>query len=217
MNGPTAAAEDPGDSTDRDRWDARYRARDRAEPAGGPGPSPHPPSALFRLAALLPDRGRAIDLAGGDGGGGLFLARRGLDAVVVDGSTAALDRARAFAAADGIPLTTMAMDLDGVALSMVLSAVGPPAPSIVTCCNFLDRRLLASVADGLPSGARFLAAIATTTNLERHPRPSRRFLLEPGQLASLVLGSSSERLRVLHRREGWAEDRHLAELVVEAR
>jgi hypothetical protein len=62
-----------------------------------------------------------------------------------------------------------------------------------------------------------VAAVATTTNLERHRRPPARFLLDPGELARLVVGDRASRLRVHHRREGWADDRHRAEIAVEAR
>lgn len=205
------------DVDDRQRWNERYEARDRTAPADrAAGPEPSPPTPLLRMVSLLPIAGRAVDLAGGDGGAGLLLAGRGLPTTVVDVSDVGLRRADGFARRHGLDLGTLRFDLRGHRLGEVLAAVGGPAPAVVTCFNFLDRTLLASVATDLPSGCRFLAAIATVTNLERHERPPARFLLERGELESLVLGDGARPLRVLHRREGWADDRHRAEIAVEA-
>lgn len=207
----------PEDDGGRARWDDRYRAKTDAEAGVSHRSIPDPPPALIRLASLIPTSGRALDLAGGDGGGALFLGRRGLEPTVVDVSPVALDRAVSFAAAEDLPLATIQADLGRVPLTDLLDVVGWPTPTVITCCNYLHRPLLASVAGGLPSGARFVVAIATSTNLERHARPSARFLLEPGELVSLVVGQAPSRLRILHRREGWSPEGHRAELVVEAR
>ncbi len=215
---PGAPAPGDGETGGRQAiWDERYRARELAEPAATTELIPGPSRALQRLSSMVPASGQAIDLAGGDGGDVLALAARGLDAVLVDGSAVALDRASAFADRRELPLTTVRLDLAGRRLGEVLDAVGRPRPAVVTCVSFLDRDLLASVAADLPGGSRFLASIATTTNLERNPRPSARFLLRRGELFDLVAGPGSDRLRVLHRRQGWSDDRHHAELVVEAR
>jgi tellurite methyltransferase len=49
----------------------------------------------------------------------------------------------------------------------------------------------------------------TVTNLERHPKPPRSFLLESGELAGLVTG-----LEVLELEESWSDDGfHEARLV----
>lgn len=205
-----------GPDGDRARWNRRYWLKERSEPAKASTGPPDPPSALLRLASLLPTEGRAVDLAGGDGGGGLFLARRGLSTTVVDVSSVALARASVFAEADGAALEAVEVDLGGADLGAVLDAVAGPPPAIITCFNYLDRAILSSVGAHLPTGARFMVAIATTTNLECNRRPPERFLLEPGELGSLV-GIDRSSLQVLHRREGWADGRHLAELVVRAR
>lgn len=206
------------DVDDRQRWNARYGARDRTVPRrSSDGVEPSPPSPLLRLVSVLPASGAAIDLAGGDGGAGLLLAARGLATTVVDVSDVGLGRAEAFARRRHLDLRTVELDLRGRRLGEVLRVIGEPLPAVVTCFNFLDRTLLASVGDDLPIGCRFVAAIATVANLERHARPPGRYLLERGELASLVSGGAGRRLALLHRREGWADDRHRAEIAVEAR
>ena len=202
---------------DRRRWNERYEARAGARSSSGDDLAPAPPAPLRRLAGVLPRQGRAVDLAGGDGGGGLLLAERGLDTIVVDVSDVGLQQAAAFATSRELPLRTVVLDLAGRRLGQALERAGASSPSVVTCFDYLDRDLLASVPADLPAGCRFVAAIATTTNLERHRRPSARYLLRPGELAGLVGGSGRRSLAVLHRREGWADDRHRAEIVVERR
>lgn len=207
---------------DRARWNARYE---------GVTPHLHPPAALKRLAEFLPDAGLAIDLAGGTGGGALFMAARGLPSVVVDVSDVAISQAGEQAATAGAPVSSLRLDIAEATMADVLTDPALAAlirdqkgaegraelgVGIVTCFHYLQKRLLASVADGLPPGARFMAAIATTTNLERNERPSARFLLEPGELRRLVAPDGERRLTVLHDEEGWHDDdHHEAELVVE--
>ncbi len=210
----------------RDRWNARYRSQ--TEPAG-------PPHALQSMAHLLPDSGLAVDLAGGDGAGAEFLARHGLTPVVVEVSDVALDLARNRIMPGGHQLTAVEHDLGTSTLEQALDAVfdqwreqapgdgserdgQPPPVTVVSCFHYLQRRLLASVAADLPPGAGFYCAIATTTNLERNERPSRRFLLEPGELSSLVLGSRPDGpgdIEVLCDHEGWNDrNQHEAQLAV---
>lgn len=213
-----------GQQGDRARWNARYK-----------GVTPHvrPPEALRRLAEFLPDAGLAIDLAGGTGGGALFMAARGLPSVVVDVSDVAISQAGQQAARAAAPVSSLRLDIAEATMADLLSdpalttLIGDQAVAgsgaevgagvgIVTCFHYLQKRLLRSVADGLPPGARFMAAIATTINLERNERPSARFLLKPGELRRLVAPDGEDRLTVLHDEEGWHDgDHHEAELVVE--
>ncbi len=215
------------------RWNARYRdlvsgAVSGTSAVSGPMSAAElvlePPSALVRCARHLPEAGVAIDLAGGNGGGVLWLARRGLHPVLVEASDVAIDQALVAAAAKGLTIDALQCDLGAATLSPVIEAVsalprtaaaGPIA--IVSCFHYLQRSLLASVADGLAPGAVFVAAIATTTNRERNDHPSPRFLLEPGELFELVVGSADAAgpLEVLHSHEGWNDgNHHEAELVV---
>ncbi len=209
-----------GIDDDRTRWNARYAAsggQDGSDRVGDAEPVVVPPAALVRLIGLLPTGGTAVDLAGGDGGAALFLAGLGFRPVVVDVSDVALARAEQRAASADRRLHTLRLDLAKADLGSVLSdpmIAGRQEPvRLVTCFHYLQRDLLGSVAAHLPPGATFAAAIATTTNLERNARPSARFLLEAGELATLVMGDGG--LDLIHHDEGWhGSDHHEAELVV---
>jgi len=185
--------------TDRTRWDARYRALVPPD-VGGPAPF------LVSLDDILPrprkgPRPRALDVAGGAGRNAIWLARRGLDVTLVDISTVGLELARAAAVASAVTLRLLQLDLETAPL--------PPGPfDLVVSIDFLQRPLFAAFPAALASGGLLVAAQPTRRNLERHARPSARFLLEEGELRSLARG-----LEVMRYAEGWFDDRHEARLV----
>jgi SAM-dependent methyltransferase len=178
---------------DRERWNARYREEEGPEP-----PAPW----LAGLDAALPRHGRALDVGGGSGRNAIWLARRGLDVTLADVSDVALERAVRAARAQGLSLATVQIDLESEPL--------PPGPwDLVLCAYFLHRPLFLALAPALAPGGVLVVAHATRKNLERHPRPGSRWVLEEGELPTLIRG-----LDVLHFEEGWLESgRHEARLV----
>jgi SAM-dependent methyltransferase len=178
---------------DRERWNERYRAE------GWPtAPAPW----LAGLDAVLPRHGRALDVGGGTGRNAIWLARRGLDVTLADVSDVALERATRDAQAEGLSLATVRTDLESEPL--------PPGPwDLVLCAYFLHRPLFAALASALAPGGLLVVAHATRRNLERHPRPGPRWVLEERELPTLIHG-----LEVLHYEEGWLESgRHEARVV----
>jgi hypothetical protein len=63
----------------------------------------------------------------------------------------------------------------------------------------------------LAPGGWLCCEIATVRNLERHARPSRRFLLEAGELRALC-----EPLESVFYDEDWHDGRHVARSVARA-
>lgn len=181
---------------DREKWNATYRDEEVRK-----GPS----SFLVGLDALLPRRGRALDVGGGSGRHALWLARRGLTVTLADVSEVALERAARAASEEGLPLSTVRVDVEAEPL--------PPGPwDLIVCTYFLHRPLFAAFPDALAPGGWLAFAHATRRNLERHPRPGPRFLLEDGELATIVHGLRG--LDVVQLAEGWFEEgRHEARLV----
>lgn len=186
---------------DRQRWNAKYAARSHAR--GEPSP------ALVGLRAWLAPPGRALDLAGGAGANALYLATLGFDVTLVDIAERGLEIASERAAAAGLRLRVIRADLERDPL--------PAGPwDLITCSHYLQRELIATAADALAPDGRLIWIHPTTTNLERHAKPSARFLLAPGEAEALVRDAG---LAVQVADEGWvgADDgsgpRHLARLV----
>ena len=85
------------------RWEPRWQARS--------GPPGAPESFLQREAANLPC-GRVLDLAAGDGRNALWLAAQGFEVTAVDIAPAATARLLEHAAARGLAVTALTLDLD---------------------------------------------------------------------------------------------------------
>jgi tellurite methyltransferase len=183
---------------DREKWDAKY---------AGPELAPAKPSVvLVQLAKFLPARGRALDIAGGAGRNAIWLAARGLDVKLADISSVGLALARERAAAAGVQIETVEMDLE---------KQSPPAgPFDVVLSNcYLCRDLFPSFPKLLTDDGRLIVIQPTKRNLERHEKPPAAFLFEEGELRSLAAG-----LEILHYEEDWsADDRHDAVLVAKKR
>ncbi len=177
---------------DRDHWNRRYTDR--------PWPS-DPSSWLVRNADLLPETGRALDVAGGTGRNAIWLARRGWSVTIVDVSSVGLSIALEKAESLRALISTCQIDL-----SMDPLPEGPW--NLVMIFHYLDRDILVDVARALRPGGILIGALATITNLERNERPPLPYLLEEAELPGL-LGE----LELVRYEEGWMENRHDARFI----
>ncbi len=185
--------------SDAQRWDERWSA------VAEPGDIVAPPL-LERLTPAKTTSPRTVDLACGLGDAGLTLAARGHQVTFVDVSQQALDIVDRRATQRGLDIELRCIDL---------ASTSPPAGpwDVAVLLHYLDRPLLGQLRSVMAAEGRLACAIATTTNLERHERPSRRFLLEPDELPAL-LGSGWV---IEHHDEQWrANDAHEAWLVARA-
>lgn len=178
---------------DRIKWNARYRDAN---------PLREPSNVVVAVADLLPRRGRALDVAGGAGRHAVWLAQRGLDVTVADIADEGLTLAQQAAAAAGVQVETISLDLE--------AAPFPTGPwDLILCFHYLHRPLFASFAASLAPGGVLLAVQPTAKNLERHASPSAAFLLAEGEMRSLVAP-----LAIVRYDEGWLEGgRHEARVV----
>ena len=168
--------------SDSERWDDRYR---QASP-----PTVLTPHAVVVEAAEAMIAGNnAVDIACGWGDSGLWLASQGAVVTCLDVSAIALEHVDRRAAEMDVPVTTRQYDT-----ARSGAPVGPW--DFIACVHYLDRDMLATLWSEVGPGGTVAIAIATTTNLERHDRPSARFLLEPGELADLVIGSADDAIPV---------------------
>ena len=177
---------------DRDHWNHRYR--DRPWPVD---PSPW----LVANEELLPETGRALDIAGGTGRNALWLAQRGWTVTIADVSDVALAQARKRADEEQLKITTFHTDL--------ASDPFPDGPwNLIALFHYLDRNLFPSIMHALAPGGVLIGSLATITNLERNARPPFPYLLEASELPDLIRG-----LELVAYAEAWQDDHHDARFV----
>ena len=187
---------------DRQKWDQIHRGR---------GFFPTSPSSLLTAKAdylPAPDHAaRAIDIAGGSGRHALWMAEHGFDATLLDISEVGLQIAREEADARGLHIATVCADLEEQPL--------PTGPwHVILSFHYLQRSLITQFATQLAPGGVLFFVQPTVRNLERHDRPSQRFLLEEGELITLAQRAGLEAQLY---EEGWSEEgRHEALLIATA-
>ncbi len=154
----------------REKWDRRYE---------NALATPPPIAVLTENAHLLPDRGRALDLACGLGGNALYLARRGLQVSAWDLSPVAV--AALVASAGGLDLSAEARDV----------TAHPPPPDLfdVICVgHFLERALCSHIADALRPGGLLFYQTFTRERVDDGGPSTASFRLETNELMRLFSG-----------------------------
>lgn len=159
------------------------------------------PSSWLRMnLELLPRRGRALDLACGNGRNALFLAAAGLRVQAVDRDAARIAALSAAAERQGLPVDAEVRDLETEAVDL-----GTEAYAVVLVVHYLHRPLFPSLLRALEPGGLLLYETFTTAQAARGKPTNPDFLLGPGELVRLVAP-----LEVLREREGEFEGRMVA-------
>jgi 2-polyprenyl-3-methyl-5-hydroxy-6-metoxy-1,4-benzoquinol methylase len=170
--------------TDQKRWEKRFG---RKEFALGKEPNPF----LKRHIHLLP-KGRALDVATGEGRNAVFLAQNGFEVDAVDISEKGLKKARKLAQEKGVKINTFLVDLDRY-------QVEKERYDLIANFYFLKRRLIPRIRKGLKKGGK---VILETYLLEHRtlgtggPKQAKYFL-KPNEPLRLF-----RNFRILFYREG---------------
>lgn len=175
-----------GKSVNRDqkRWDQEYKERNFI-----PGKKPN--AFLRRHIHLLP-KGKALDLACGDGTNAVFLAQQGFRVEAVDISKGGLKIAQRLARAKRVRVRFRRLDLNSLPLP-------PDHYDLITDFYFLNRRLVPRIKKALKPGGRVLFETYTTEQslLGTGGPHQASYLLKPNELLRLFSG-----LHVVFYREG---------------
>ena len=141
----------------REEWDRRYAGRELVWTA-------KPNGFLVAEVSELP-RGRALDLACGEGRNAVWLAARGWEVTAVDFSERGLEKARRLAAERGVEVTWVASDLLGYRpepqayVLVILFYLQVPAAEL--------RPIVRAAAESVAPGGTFLLVGHDLRNLER--------------------------------------------------
>jgi SAM-dependent methyltransferase len=146
---------------------------------------------LKKNLRFLP-KGKALDLAAGEGRNAVFLAEHGFEAEAVDISPVAISRARKLARARGVRIKATAADLDTY-------PIPPGQYDLILNFYFLDRRLTPRIKKGLKKGGMVVFETYTTEQKKLGPGgPGQtQYVLKPNELLRLFRG-----FQVLFYREG---------------
>lgn len=170
--------------SDKKRWDEKFKGRKYAL---GTEANPF----LKRYLHLLP-KGRALDIAAGEGKNAVFLAQNGFDVEAVDISKIGLNKARKLAKAKGVRIKTHIADLDHFPMEK-------EQYDLITDFYFLDRRLIPRIKRALKKGGGviFETYLAEHLALGLEGTMNSKYLLKPNELLKLF-----KKFRILYYREG---------------
>lgn len=158
---------------DQDRWDRKYQTDDYIF---GTEPIPF----LKEHIGLLP-KGKALDIAMGEGRNGVFLATQGFDVTGLDISERGLKKAEALAEAQGVKVETNVVDLETYRLPT-------EAYDVIICTYYLQHNLFPQIKNALKSGGMAVVETYTLAHLKYRSRFPNRFLLRTNELLDLFQG-----------------------------
>jgi len=169
---------------DQKRWDKRFG---RKEFALGKEPNPF----LKKHIYLLP-KGKALDMATGEGRNAVFLAQNGFEVDAVDISQMGLEKARKLAREKGVKVNALLVDLDHYEIEK-------DRYDLIASFYFLNRRLIPEIRKGLKEGGKviFETYLLEHRTLATGGPKQAKYFLKPNELLRLFKG-----FRILFYREG---------------
>jgi tellurite methyltransferase len=170
--------------SDRKRWDQRFKGE---EFAFGKKANPF----LRRHIALLP-KGKALDLATGEGRNAVFLAQHGFDVDAVDISEIGLRKAQKLAREMRVKIHTFLADLDNYQTER-------EQYDLILNFYFLNRSLIQKIKRSLKKGGMVIFETYTLghRSLGTGGPKDPRYFLKPNELLNLF-----KEFRILFYREG---------------
>ena len=169
---------------DKKGWDKRFG---RKEFALGKKPNPF----LKKHIHLLP-KGKALDMATGEGRNAVFLAQNGFEVDAVDISEKGLKKARKLAREKGAKVNAFLVDLDHYQIEK-------ERYDLITNFYFLKRRLIPKVRKGLKKGGTviFETYLLEHRTLATGGPKQAKYFLKPNELLRFF-----KDFRILFYREG---------------
>ena len=167
-------------------WDTRYSTGDYTS-------SKDPSRILIQLLSILP-KGKALDIACGEGRNGIFLAKNGYEVDSIDISSVALERGGEAARREDLKINFVQTDLENY-------QIPPETYDLIINFNYLQRSLVPAIKRGLKKGG---VVVFETYTLEQqaigHPK-NPEFLLKSNELLHLFSD-----LHIFFYREGIFEE-----------
>lgn len=155
-------------------------------PASDGGRHDVPSPWLVRHMGLLPEGGRALDIACGRGRNLVPLLACGLDVSGVDRDRDALAEAQQRLAAWGARATLIEADLEADNGKAAAGVLTPGSFDVIVQFRYLHRPLFARIAEALAPGGWLIVETFTQRQAERGKPTNPDFLLRDGELVSTM-------------------------------
>jgi tellurite methyltransferase len=170
--------------SDQRRWNERFK---RKEFALGKEPNPF----LKKYIHLLP-KGKALDIASGEGRNAVLLAQQGFEVDAVDISGKGLKKAQKLAREQGVKIKTFLVDLDQYQIEK-------ERYDLIANFYYLKRRLIPRIKKGIKKGGRviFETYLLEHRTLGTGGPKQATYFLKPNELLRLF-----KNFRILFYREG---------------
>ena len=153
----------------RKKWDAIYKSRSH---------NASPAFVLTEYADLIPDTGRALDIATGKGINAMFLAAHGLEVDAWDISEVAIDSLTAASREEQLSIRPLAIDIKA-------SSFPHESYDVVINCHYLDRGITDAIVSSLrPGGLVLFQTFTADKTLAIGPK-NPGFLLQNNELPRL--------------------------------
>jgi tellurite methyltransferase len=154
---------------DKDRWNSKYETEVYLF---GEKPIPF----LVENAHLLP-KGKALDIAMGEGRNGVYLATQGFDVLGLDISEKGLEKAHNLAKKNNVTIETKVVDLESFTLE-------PNSYDVILCTYYMQRDLFQQFQSALKPGGMI---VVETYNVDylKYVRFSRKWALETNELLDI--------------------------------
>jgi SAM-dependent methyltransferase len=156
---------------------------------------------------LFPVGGDSLDLACGSGRHAIWLAEQGFQTMAIDRDVAAIEELTEEASRRGLSIRTRVVDLESGERVLETDAF-----DLIVVVHYLHRPLFPSIVSALRPGGVLVYETFTRAQAARGKPTNPAFLLEPGELLTLV-----RPLQILTSREGDFEDRFVASVVATRR
>jgi len=169
---------------DQKRWNERFGRREFAL-----GKEPNP---FLKKHIHLFTKGRALDIAAGEGRNAILLAQHGFEVDAVDISSMGLKKTRKLAREKGVKINTFLVDLDQYPIEK-------ERYDLIANFNFLKRRLIPRIKKGLKIEGRviFETYLLEHRTLGAGGPKQAKYFLKPNELLRLF-----KDFRILFYREG---------------
>ncbi|MCW8887191.1 MAG: methyltransferase domain-containing protein [Motiliproteus sp.] len=155
----------------QNKWDKRYQNASESN---------QPAQVLKDNLHLIPNHGRALELACGLGGNALLLAQQGLEVDAWDLSSVAINKLNTFAQQRGVNISAQQRDIEQAPL--------PSSSYDLICVSaFLERSLCPSIIEALRPGGLLFYQTFTQLKTQSSGPSNSAFLLERGELLSLFV------------------------------